>query len=280
MGFFIGILFDQEIETNRVICLSEQNDLLDAIDSVSKEYSINISTANSRNGCSEQAMNITINYQTNIFSFMKEDDNFHELLKQNNIQTTNKSVQNKPNLTLGASVGFILGLICGFYFLRSQRKKGIFVKRPKPANTNIQKIQLTLVSFFGLVFFVWLPFQLLYDQIKIPNYLILDTDSLQLGYTLWVFIVLIAPFTEEILFRAWLLEAWKRIIGPPLALLLSSIAFSIFHPMGLIANILFIIPGLILGGLWLKTQSLTACVIAHSMYNAFVLCMLHFTLQT
>ena len=133
---------------------------------------------------------------------------------------------------------------------------------------------MAAVCLTGLIALVWLPFQVFAEDIRIPNYLFVDSEKLLEGVTAWVFSVLLAPLCEEIIFRAWLLEAWRKFVGPWLALVMSAVAFSLVHPMGLVANLIFIIPGLLLGALWLKTRSLITCISTHALYNAFVLFMI------
>ena len=79
------------------------------------------------------------------------------------------------------------------------------------------------------------------------------------------------PLVEEIIFRAWLLEAWRRLMSPWLALVITSVIFSLIHPIGLTANIIFVLPGLLWGWLWLRYRSLIVCTAAHSSYNLLAL---------
>lgn len=54
---------------------------------------------------------------------------------------------------------------------------------------------------------------------------------------------------EEALFRGWLLAALEDLAGPPLAVLLSAIAFSAFHIVGGATGALSLV-NLMLGGIW------------------------------
>lgn len=84
-------------------------------------------------------------------------------------------------------------------------------------------------------------------------------------------IVLVIPFAEEVIFRAWLLEAWRHLMGSVPALLLTATIFSAVHPLGVIENAFFLLPGLIWGYLWLRYRSIALCTVAHSTYNAIAL---------
>jgi len=82
-----------------------------------------------------------------------------------------------------------------------------------------------------------------------------------------ILLVLVWPLVEELLFRAWLLEALRRLMPPLLALMFTAIAFSVIHPHGVVGNVIFVLPGLWLGWLWLRYRSLVVCLVGHSTYN-------------
>jgi membrane protease YdiL (CAAX protease family) len=86
-----------------------------------------------------------------------------------------------------------------------------------------------------------------------------------------VMAVLIAPIVEEFVFRAWFISHARIAVGPVLATLASVAMFVIVHaPTGAAALGSLLIGGLLLSILWLRTQSLLACVIAHAGWNALV----------
>lgn len=82
----------------------------------------------------------------------------------------------------------------------------------------------------------------------------------------------VAPWLEEGLYRAWLLPALARPLGPLPALLLSSAAFAWPHlargPWDGLATLLV---GILLGGVFLASGSLGACVGLHAGLNAAAL---------
>ncbi len=85
-------------------------------------------------------------------------------------------------------------------------------------------------------------------------------------------IVMIAPFAEERFFRGWLLPEIERALGKPrLAIVVSALAFAAVHPS--ISFLPVFVLGLVTAVLAKSTQSLTACILAHAVYNA--LAMLH-----
>ncbi len=83
-------------------------------------------------------------------------------------------------------------------------------------------------------------------------------------------VALAAPLAEELLFRGILQRAAARLWGLALAAALAALAFALLHGepwllFGLIGV------GLVLGGIWAATRSVTACAVAHGLHNATAL---------
>ena len=84
--------------------------------------------------------------------------------------------------------------------------------------------------------------------------------------------VFFAPVVEEYVFRAWMLERFRRVMPTWLALGLSSLGFAAMHlPQHIWLALVLAVVGLVLGLNWLRTRSWLACVVAHSFYNGVVL---------
>lgn len=84
--------------------------------------------------------------------------------------------------------------------------------------------------------------------------------------------VCFAPVVEEYVFRAWMLERFRRVMPTWLALALSSLAFAAMHaPQHVALALVFAVAGLLLGLNWLRTRSWLSCVLAHGFYNGVVL---------
>lgn len=79
--------------------------------------------------------------------------------------------------------------------------------------------------------------------------------------------LIVAPVTEEWLFRGFILQRWSVKWNLPLALVLSSILFGFLHsnPIGLTMF------GLVMGVLYVKTRSLLVVIVAHGFNNAIAL---------
>ncbi len=91
------------------------------------------------------------------------------------------------------------------------------------------------------------------------------------GILIYVFAAiacLLAPFVEELVFRAFLLNAFLRYAPPPFAILLSALCFGGAH-----SSQSALLPlaggGVVLGYIYYRTGSLTASMIAHAGFNLF-----------
>ncbi len=97
--------------------------------------------------------------------------------------------------------------------------------------------------------------------------------GLFLGGSVWqvavlgVLVVFVGPFFEELLFRGWLLGGLRQHWGDVRALLVSAGLFAIIHADPWATPALFML-GLVFGGVYLRTGSLWACILLHSMWNA------------
>lgn len=85
-------------------------------------------------------------------------------------------------------------------------------------------------------------------------------------------IMFIAPITEEIIFRGFLLNAgmWYGNVGKWVAILLSSLLFSVVHVQyeSIITFILIFIIGVIFCLVRIRTRSLIAPIVLHCLYNS------------
>ncbi len=82
-------------------------------------------------------------------------------------------------------------------------------------------------------------------------------------------LVLVAPVTEELLFRGWLLQDLKEQYGKPQALIWSSALFGLVHGQ---AGILYAtVAGLVLGAVALRAKSTLASIAMHAGVNALPL---------
>ena len=161
------------------------------------------------------------------------------------------------------TLGLPLGFIAGAWIL--SRKGGL-------NNTAYQwKSNFLLLTIIGLlltfavsyiigVFITYLPGY----ETMMQNYkgMFGDIDPTELILT----VAVIGPICEEIIFRGVILERLLKKYNPNKAILFSSMIFSIIHLQPLQVISTFFI-GLILGWIYLKTQSLWVCIGIHIINN-------------
>ncbi len=76
-------------------------------------------------------------------------------------------------------------------------------------------------------------------------------------------LLIVAPMTEELIFRGILLHVWTAKWGVTPALLTSTLLFSVFHP-NVIGLFVF---GLMMGLLYIKTRTLIVPIVCHGLNN-------------
>lgn len=79
-------------------------------------------------------------------------------------------------------------------------------------------------------------------------------------------VCIIAPVIEEILMRGFVLDGLKNTYGVVGALLLSALLFALLH-FNMVQTLSAFVCGIILGLLYMKTNSILCCIIAHCGYN-------------
>lgn len=100
---------------------------------------------------------------------------------------------------------------------------------------------------------------------------LLNPTSLWGGITALLTFVLVAPVTEELLFRGWLMQDLKTRYGTAPALVWSSVVFGLAH-VGLPQAVPYaILGGLVLGAVALRTRSTLASIAMHAGVNALPL---------
>ncbi|MBM0743165.1 CPBP family intramembrane metalloprotease [Phormidium sp. CLA17] len=75
--------------------------------------------------------------------------------------------------------------------------------------------------------------------------------------------VIVAPITEELLFRGFILQRWATKWNLPRGLIMSSILFGVLHPNPIGLTIF----GLLMGLLYIKTRSLLVPISCHALNN-------------
>jgi membrane protease YdiL (CAAX protease family) len=127
-------------------------------------------------------------------------------------------------------------------------------------------MQLPLAEVGNLVQEVW---PVSFDELARRHSLI-NPKTWWAGVSVLLALVLVAPLTEELLFRGWLLQDLKEQYGETRALVWSSALFGLVHLEG--AAVLYAaLGGLVLGAVALRTKSTLASISMHAGVNALPL---------
>lgn len=127
-------------------------------------------------------------------------------------------------------------------------------------------MQLPLAELGNLVQEVW---PISFEELA-RRYRLINPTTWWGGMSVLLALVLVAPVTEELLFRGWLLQDLKEQYGETPALVWSSLLFGLAHlepPAMLYATI----GGLVLGAVALRTKSTLASIAMHAGVNALPL---------
>ncbi len=112
---------------------------------------------------------------------------------------------------------------------------------------------------------------LLRSVLPMPAWIVaLVEQSLLGGHSLlasWILLVVIAPITEELLFRGLILNTLLRRYSPLVAILFSSLLFALMHMNPWQLAVAMVI-GVLLGWLYVRTRSLWPCILGHAIMNS------------
>ncbi|MDD5513494.1 MAG: CPBP family glutamic-type intramembrane protease [Candidatus Omnitrophica bacterium] len=92
-----------------------------------------------------------------------------------------------------------------------------------------------------------------------------DGNKWQVAY-LFAMIAVIAPLSEEIIFRVFVLNFLKKHSNTVMAVVFSSLLFAFFHQSLILLPYFFLI-GLVLALLYTRTKSIIPCIVTHGLYN-------------
>lgn len=127
-------------------------------------------------------------------------------------------------------------------------------------------LQLPLAELGNLVQEVW---PLSFEELS-RRYQLLNPTSWWAGMSILIALVIVAPVTEELLFRGWLLPDLKEQYGKVPALVWSSVLFGLVH-VEPSAILYATVGGFVLGAVALRTRSTLASIGMHAGVNALPL---------
>ena len=266
IGALVGMMLSLKQQVTYEFCASSNarlSELTDRLEAIEVSYRL---LKRESSTCSGTDIQLETTMTGPVWKLLAQSDRVDSSLTKTEF-SFRKAVRFDPDPSVGGFFGFAVAAAIGLTFLTFQRRTRTFIDAPETLLAPVPIACYTVGAVVALVMLLWVPFYWFLPYMDLPNYLFIDTSKARPGLALWLYMGLLAPLTEEIIFRAWLLEAWERIWGRWIALPVSALCFSLVHPMDPLANVLYLVPGVVLGYLWLKTRSLMACTTAHATYN-------------
>lgn len=137
--------------------------------------------------------------------------------------------------------------------------------------SNVTPMGILLAIFCSVLFFLLLDkcldpvFESVFPQSE-QDYQETIQSLIKSPVTSLLQVCMIAPVIEEILMRGFVLGGLKNTYGVKGALFISALFFAILH-FNMVQTLSAFVCGIILGLLYIKTNSIPCCIIAHCGYN-------------
>ncbi len=121
-------------------------------------------------------------------------------------------------------------------------------------------------AIIGLIVNVIFNLYVLQNLFKVNYELVMDAQGTIKPLPVLIFICIIGPMGEELLFRGYVLKGLRNKYGTVLAFCASLLLFSLWH-LNIVSIFNAFTVGIILGLLYIKTGSVFSCMITHVLYN-------------
>ncbi len=169
-----------------------------------------------------------------------------------------------PNHSEWINIAVITICSAGFiYLLKSKYKIKIL--------SGVTPMGVLLAIFCSVLFFLLLDncldpvFEKIFPQSE-QDYQETVQNLIKSPVTSLLQVCIVAPVVEEILMRGFVLGGLKNTYGNIAALLISAVLFAILH-FNMVQTLSAFVCGIILGFLYIQTNSIPCCIIAHCGYN-------------
>jgi uncharacterized protein len=189
-------------------------------------------------------------------------------------------------LTPGSKITESASSVCGYYILSMSAIYLLTTWRLKRVGIDERKIvgrfswpvkwkKMSIIWLADLVFSVGCIFTILFvASYLFPSYFqsvleggIPEPTSLFEQVLYFLVSVVVAPITEEFIFRGIILNRWREKWNTKTALIASSLLFGILHNVGFFGASMF---GMISGSLYLRTGSLWTSILYHASHNGTI----------
>lgn len=127
-------------------------------------------------------------------------------------------------------------------------------------------ISLLIISYLFLISFHVLtePLLNLLPQPETLSKLLEEVSAYP--FLLFLFLVVLAPVLEELLFRGIILDGYLKNYSPLMSILVSSLLFALFHG-NLVQGIGALVMGILVGIIYWQIKSIAFCISLHSLNN-------------
>lgn len=134
-------------------------------------------------------------------------------------------------------------------------------------NISFKNISFALgCAIIGLIVNVIFNLHVLQNLFKVNYELVMGAQETIKPLPVLIFICVIGPMGEELLFRGYVLKGLRDKYGTALAFCVSLLLFSLWH-LNIVSIFNAFTLGIILGLLYIKTGSVFSCMITHVFYN-------------
>lgn len=182
-----------------------------------------------------------------------------------------------PVLAANVTSQCFLMLVCLFFLKRKYKLDNAslgFISRGYKYNF-LLPLAVTVISILILLAFVKLIYLLGIkppppSQLKYLVHNIVKKQSILDLIYLFIAGSIIIPLTEEIIFRVYLLNFFKKHSNTLCAVIFNTLCFALSHETLLFAPY-FILMGIILSVIYLRTKSIIPCVVTHALYNFLII---------
>jgi membrane protease YdiL (CAAX protease family) len=171
------------------------------------------------------------------------------------------------------NLSIIVYLIPIWWFIRQLKRSGqslsYFFQKPRPVKTRtlVASAIMPVIFAAGMLMFVSVLILFLFPDSG--NMVLPNQEPISLGFLIFnvIYLVIIAPFCEEIIFRGFLLGRMTYKFGVNKGIIFSSFIFGALHFSNVFGATMV---GLILCVLYKKSNSLITTIIVHAAYNSVV----------
>ncbi|MPQ30443.1 CPBP family intramembrane metalloprotease [Clostridium estertheticum] len=191
-----------------------------------------------------------------------------ELLGQIPIVIIN--ILSKKYSTVLPYIDLVADVIIKFFVITFLLKLYSKMSYDMPRKQSLDKKKFIRVAIIIIGFRLAYDNSLIYlvDKIPMPDFISQAFGEMSISPIILILsVAVIAPIYEEVIFRGILLKGMANKMNPNLALIISALIFALVHmniPQGINAFLL----GLIIGAIYLSSNSIYLCIFAHFINNS------------